>query len=285
MSGKSTPKYFIIDFKNESGYHFSCGNRLHKNDWGDGIVDKNRIVMNTLVYAKEIENGVGQADLIRQIADLAVGTVEIRREYIQHFKRELPKIRERAHRDHMRVLYSVPDEIFVNGRINPNLQQYLNEGKAMGIEAIKWNVGDFAHFKGRLKDALQPIVSQGIQVNVENDQTETSGSMQSLISFLTAVEANAIDLGCVYDMGNWRFVQENELAAAAKLGRYVRYIHVKDVRNENGKPVVCPLDDGVIQWRDVLDRLPQNVPVAIEYPVDDKSILIKGIQLLEKYGE
>lgn len=47
---------------------------------------------------------------------------------------------------------------------------------------------------------------------------------------MKAVTKAGVNIGYVYDLGNWRFVGEDERAAAELLKDYVQYIHVKDVQ-------------------------------------------------------
>ncbi|MGF7437473.1 sugar phosphate isomerase/epimerase family protein [Lentilactobacillus senioris] len=239
------------------------------------------IVVNTLEFQKELQSGVAQASLFERIANLGATGVEVRREYITDFDQELANIKANSQKFNLTVFYSVPDEVFVNGKLNDQLPKYLAEGTKMGITAIKFNTGDYANFHGDLKATLDPIVSTGIQVNVENDQTQVSGTIAPLQNFLQAVKDSQIDLGYVYDLGNWRYVGENEITAAQKLGEFTRYIHLKDVQVTDGKPAVTPLDDGELDWHKVLNILPKDLPIAIEYPSDSDAIVKAGIEKVE----
>lgn len=235
------------------------------------------IVVNTLEFQKELQNGTPQASLFKKIASLGATGVEVRREYINDMGRELADIKTNSQKFNLTVFYSVPDEVFVNGQLNDQLPTYLAEGAQMGITAIKFNTGDYAHFQGDLKAALTPIVSTGIQVNVENDQTQVSGTIAPLKQFLGAVKEQQIDLGYVYDLGNWRYVGEDEITAAHELSEYTRYIHLKDIKTVAGKPTVVPLDDGELDWHEVLNILPKGLPIAIEYPSANDEVVSTGI--------
>lgn len=235
------------------------------------------IVVNTLEFQKELKYGIPQASLFEKIAKLGATGVEVRREYINDFDKELADIKANSQKFNLTVFYSVPDEVFVNGQLNNQLPAYLEEGTQMGITAIKFNTGDYANFNGNLKAELTPIVSTGIQVNVENDQTQVSGTIAPLKNFLQAIKENQIDLGYVYDLGNWRYVGENEITAANELGEFTRYIHLKDVQTVDDMPTVVPLDEGELDWHEVLNILPKGLPIAIEYPSDNDEIIKAGI--------
>lgn len=240
------------------------------------------VVVNTLVYLDQLNAGTLQSELIKGIKGVGGDSAEIRREFIHDFETELPEIKRVAEDEGLQLFYSVPDEVFENGAVNPRLKGYLDEGTKMGIHAIKFNIGDFANFKGNLAKELAFLSNSPIQVNVENDQTQVSGTMNPIAEFLAAVDVNEIDIRYVYDLGNWRFVGEDELKAAKDFAKYTRYIHVKDVTTVDGQPQVVPLDKGDIDWRQALSLLPGYVPVAIEYPVDSDAVLADGISLVKK---
>ncbi|MGO2518352.1 MAG: sugar phosphate isomerase/epimerase family protein, partial [Leuconostoc falkenbergense] len=84
--------------------------------------------------------------------------------------------------------------------------------------------------------------------------------------------------------GNWRYVGEDEVVAAKALTPYVRYIHVKDDKGSGDNLVTVPLNDGDINWQAILTILPQDVPVAVEYPTASEQVIIDGVQALEAYN-
>lgn len=239
----------------------------------------NKLVLNFLVFADRVANGALQSELLQEIADLGFSQVEIRREYFKDLEEEMPVIQREAERLNLKLFYSVPDEVYVDGQINSKIPKYLDEAKKMGVTHVKWNIGTF---NGDLQeDKLKTLIDQGIAISIENDQTQTSGTIKAINTFMKAINEADLDLGYVYDLGNWRFVGENEIEAAELLKEYVRYIHVKDVRYENQKPQATGLDHGEIDWRNVLQILPKDVPVAIEYPTTSNTEIIEAKELLE----
>lgn len=241
---------------------------------------KEQIVLNLLVFANEVEAGVLQAELLTKAKELGFNKVELRREYFKDIEAEMPVIKKTAEEQEIELFYSVPDEVFVKQELNPKLTEYLMEAKQLGVKHIKWNIGDF-HPNSSLRE-LQALTEKGIEVNIENDQTQTSGTIQAILTFMEAVKEAKLAIGYVYDLGNWRFVGESEEAAAEQLAEYVRYIHVKDVAYVQDQPQAAELDKGVIEWRKMLDILPQDVPVAIEYPTTSDEQILAAKHLLEE---
>lgn len=238
----------------------------------------NTIVVNTLEFESELKSGTLQEDLFERISEMGANAVEVRREFINDFDRELPNISKNAQKFNLEVFYSIPEVLFINGKVNPKLPNYLNESKLMGSKAAKFNIGDYSHFRGNLGQALKELTSSGIQINIENDQSTTSGKIAPINKFLVDATDQGIDIGYVYDLGNWRYVQEDENTAAEILGKYTRYIHLKDVSLVNDKPTVVPLDDGIIDWKSILAILPKDVPIAIEYPAENDTTIKNGIE-------
>ncbi|MGX6977971.1 sugar phosphate isomerase/epimerase family protein [Vagococcus elongatus] len=241
----------------------------------------NNLVLNLLVFDDKRREGTLQADMILHGMTLGFKAFEIRREYFEDMTKEIPMIKKLVDEFSLDLFYSVPDEVFVDGKINPKLKDYLIEADQLGVKHIKWNIGDFAHFSGDINE-LKGLTQEGIAISVENDQTQTSGRIEPIDVFMGKVKENKISIGYVYDLGNWRFVGEDEHRAAELLNKYVTYIHVKDVKTIQGKPTAAGLGKGEIQWQKVLDILPRDVPIAIEYPTVSDEEILDAKELLEK---
>lgn len=242
---------------------------------------KKNLVLNFLVFEEKVKKGVDQSDLIVEASRLGFEKVELRREYFRNLEKEIPIIKEVAERENIELFYSVPDEVFVNKKVNSNLKEYLQEARQMGVKHIKWNIGDFT--PGISLEQLRELTATtSIEINIENDQTQTSGIISAIKKFMEAVQKENIPIGYVYDLGNWRFVGESEIEAAKILKDFVRFIHVKDVAYLDGKPQAAGLDHGVVDWREILNILPTNCPIAIEYPTSSNQEILEAKKLLEE---
>lgn len=239
------------------------------------------IVLNLLVFNQQFVEGKTQKELVEKGIELGFNQIEVRREYFRELKSELLDIKKIVDKSNIKLFYSVPEEVFVMGEINPHLTDYLLEAKEMGAHHIKFNIGDFENYHGKLTK-LKKLTESGINVRIENDQTEISGKIKAIDEFMKAVTHEGIEISYVYDLGNWRFVGEDEREAAQKLTKYVTYIHVKDVENLSGKPVAAALDQGEINWREILDILPTDIPIAIEYPTTTDEEIKTAKKLLEE---
>ncbi|GHP14439.1 hypothetical protein YK48G_18640 [Lentilactobacillus fungorum] len=242
------------------------------------------LILNTWIFEDDVQNGVKQADLVDRVAKLGADGIEVRREYFKDFDSELSAVKNRANAHNLIVNYSVPDVVFEpDGAVNPKLGQYFEEGKAMGISKIKFNTGNFDHFDGDLKEALGQFPIDDIEMNVENDQTAVSGTVEAIKAFLTAAQAAGLSqLGYVYDLGNWAFTHGDAVLAAKQLAPFTHYIHLKNTIDHNGELTTSDdLDTGIFDWRQLLTYLPTDVAFALEYPMKSDEQIKKQVKLLK----
>lgn len=81
---------------------------------------KEKLVLNFLVFADKVKDGALQANLLQKAADLGFTQVEIRREYFRDINEEKTVIESEAKRLGLDLFYSVPDEVYVNGKSIPS---------------------------------------------------------------------------------------------------------------------------------------------------------------------
>ncbi|WP_268912365.1 sugar phosphate isomerase/epimerase family protein [Lentilactobacillus sp. SPB1-3] len=240
------------------------------------------LILNTWIFEKDVKNGALQTDLIDRVAKLGADGIEVRREYFKNIGDESVVIGNKAKENNLIVNYSVPDVVFLeDGKLNPKLPQYFEEGKTMGISKIKFNTGNFDEFKGDLVAEFNKLPINEIEMNVENDQTRVSGTIDTIDTFLgAAYQAGLTQLGYVYDLGNWAFTHGDANEAAARLSKYTHYIHLKNTIDDGNKLVTSDdLDEGVFDWVDIVKRLPKNVQYALEYPMDSDEQIAQQIKL------
>lgn len=242
---------------------------------------KKLIVLNTLVFSEYIKNGFKQEQLFEFVDSCNVSNIEVRREYIKDLDSELDAISKVAKKMNINIFYSVPKTIFVDGKVDKkNLNKYLKEAKQMNCNDVKLNIGNYGDYKGNLKEDLKEISDSNINITVENDQTYENGTYKNIFRFLNDCKVKNIDIGYVYDIGNWYWVSEDEIENAKKLKEFTTYIHLKDIKKTNDCNITLPLDKGNIKWREVMDILPKNIPVGLEYPCDDILFVQQDIKKL-----
>lgn len=229
---------------------------------------KEQIVINTIVFREDIEKGKSQVDLLKSIKDYGVKNIEIRREYLKNLDKELTMIRDFAKEYNIKLFYSVPEMLFVNGKLNKDgIKKYNEEAEKLGASLMKLVIGQFEHIGEDDTEFLSKILIDKEKIfTVENDQTEMCGKVDVIEKFLDQCLINNLPIYFTFDIGNWFWVKEDPVKNSDILRKYVKYIHIKDVKFENGIPKAVHLGNGIVNFLEVLKHLPDNVPVAIEYP-------------------
>lgn len=244
--------------------------------------NKMNLILNTWIFESAVKEGTTQTELVDRVAKLGVDGIEVRREYFTDIAQETKAVGEHAKQQGLIVNYSVPDEVFLeDGTINPKLKQYFDEGSVMGISKIKFNTGHFDRFTGDLKEAFEGLPLDRIEMNVENDQTPVSGTVKAIKTFLDAAhDAGLVQLGYVYDLGNWGFTHGDAVQSAKDLAKYTHYIHLKNTIDQDGTMVTSDdLNTGMFDWKDIISFLPHDVSFALEYPMKDDEQILEQIKV------
>lgn len=244
---------------------------------------KSNIIINTLVYEQAHNNGVQQIDFLDDIKVQGIDTVEVRREYFFEIKNEIGPLKEKISQNNMNLYLSIPDMIFdPAGHVNSKFSQYVKEAESMDAIAMKMNIGHFQ--KAQLSDwnMFQELMSDKVQLNVENDQTQLNGTLAPISEFFNIVEEKQIKIKFVFDSYNWRYTDEDEMIAAQQLKSYITILHFKNVVRSDNSYQVVPFDQGIGDWKLLLNAMPINTPIVLEYPEASFDQLKKQIGTLVK---
>jgi len=229
---------------------------------------KHAVFVVTAAYGKNTVLALGgQSKLLPIIALSGAAGVEIRRELLTPTDlQSLPELARAIAAHGLRCFYSVPEALFTaGGTSNPLLPQLFAEAEQLGAERLKLSLGDFTTSVGT--EALAALLkTQSVELLVENDQT-ACGTLAPLQAFFNRATADRLPVSMTFDMGNWHWVEQPPLAAADALAAVVSYIHVKvAARSGNGWQAVPPQPSDP-SWSQLLERLPDNVPRGIEFPL------------------
>jgi sugar phosphate isomerase/epimerase len=241
------------------------------------------IVINTFAFLDDLKSGMPQAEMFEKINTLGIKKVEVRREFIKDFNKELKDIRQVSDRFGIEVFYSVPDTLFKDGSLQAEaIENYCSEAKIMGCRNIKFNIGHYSSITNQDINKINSLSeSDSINFTIENNINEAEGKSKKIKSFMDECKRLNLKIKCTFDVGNWVWQNEDPEENAQLLKDEVTYIHLKDVGIENGPKAVL-LDEGVIPWKRILRVFKDDLPVAIEYPCypDPISILKSEIQKL-----
>lgn len=230
-------------------------------------MDKNLLVINTLVFLDQQKDGVLQCEMLEIINQLGVKKAEVRREFIKDFDIELIDIKKKASDLNIELFYSVPDLLYKNGELQyESIETYFKEAFTMGCSNVKMNIGDYNVVTQNDVNRMNKLCDQySINLKVENDQSKENGIVLKIKTFVEMYKQLGGNISITFDTGNWVWQNEDPIENAKQLKEHVTYIHLKDVLGkENPKTVL--LNEGDIQWKSILNILPKDVPLALEYP-------------------
>lgn len=231
--------------------------------------------VNTLVFLDELEEGVKkQWEYFPELAEMGVPFVEVRREYIRNLETELNETNKKAAQAGLALLYSVPSTLFRDKEVNPELGLYFKEAKMLGAIQVKVTMGSYDSLDEKIVSDIQSILDAypDIRLSIENDQSSEGGSPQAIERLMDkAVQAN-LKLGMTFDTGNFIYIGVDPLEAAKRLGKYVNYIHIKNVTISDEATSLSLFENGVIPIMLVLETLDDEdrIIAAIEYPCGPK---------------
>lgn len=245
-------------------------------------MEKDKLVINTLVFIEDLKAGVPQGLIMDIINELDIKSIEIRREFIKDFSKEILDIREKSKNYKMRVFYSVPEWIYKEGKVRfKEIETYFKEAYEMNCGNIKMNIGEVKEVSEEDIRKINKLSEKyNVKLTIENDQTAENGKVEKIYSFLKKVRELKGNISFTFDVANWIFQEEDPVENAKLLKAFVTYIHVKNI-GEKRKNVL--LDEGLLDLEKILSELPQNLPMALEYPCGTKEQLSLEINKLLKY--
>ncbi|NMF06699.1 sugar phosphate isomerase/epimerase family protein [Clostridium beijerinckii] len=233
----------------------------------------NQLGINLLVFKNELDKGIKQQQILEQIEALGVHIAEIRRECLKNLAEEILIINKLAKKFGIELYYSVPEKVAFEKKLNPDINVYFEEAKLMGATHIKFNIGDLVDLSLDEIKKLRDIIDKfEIKVTIENDQTPENGNLKCVVNAIDIINKNSLPIGYTFDLGNWYWQNEDPENAFDILRSAITVFHLKNVEFLNNKPTTTLLSKGQINWKAMLKKLSNNVPVIIEYPIRNEDI-------------
>ena len=173
----------------------------------------------------------------------------------------------------MTLYYSVPEKMVEDKVPNKNLTTYLEEAKKMNIQNVKFNIGSLNEIDRAGAEELKDILSKyEMTYTIENDQTDENGTFACTKETLEQIKKYELPIGYTMDLGNWYWQKEDPEKSLKELKDQITIFHLKNIAFENEKPGTVMLEDGVIPWKAMIEKLKDQVKVLIEYPIDEEKI-------------
>ncbi|WP_410512733.1 sugar phosphate isomerase/epimerase [Paenibacillus sp. BR2-3] len=244
-------------------------------------------VFTTTASLGPLASGHGQECCVPVAKAAGCAGIEIRRELFQEENPSLAALEKEIKTGRLVSVYSAPVELWnADGSLNTEkLDVVIPEALVIGAVWLKTSLGHYQPGTSDLAELEQYWASHvpaesALKLTVENDQTPHGGNVRKLQRFFGDCLQAGLPICMTFDIGNWNWTGEEGLQAAAALGNYVGYIHLKHVETVNGKFVTLALpEESGSLWRSILSLLPQDVPRTIEFPVEGEDL----IQALKQY--
>lgn len=228
--------------------------------------------INLLVYKEKLDQGIKQSALLKEIKKQGISLAEVRREYIKDQK-ELEDIAKTAKENEIKLYYSVPEKIIEEKLPNKNLRNYLEEAMIMKIQNVKFNIGSLDQIDQKGAEKLKEILEDyDLTYTIENDQTKENGTFACTKKTLEQIYKYELPVGYTMDLGNWYWQKEDLNTTFEELKNQISIFHLKNIDFKDGKPETVMLEDGKIEWMDMIGQLDDDVKVFLEYPIMEDEI-------------
>lgn len=228
--------------------------------------------INLLVYKEKLDQGIKQSALLKEIKKQGISLAEVRREYIKDQK-ELEDIAKTAKENEIKLYYSVPEKIIEEKLPNKNLRNYLEEAMIMKIQNVKFNIGSLDQIDQKGAEKLKEILEDyDLTYTIENDQTKENGTFACAKKTLEQIYKYELPVGYTMDLGNWYWQKEDPNTTFEELKNQISIFHLKNIDFKDGKPETVMLEDGKIEWMDMIGQLDDDVKVFLEYPIMEDEI-------------
>ncbi|WP_066891685.1 sugar phosphate isomerase/epimerase [Clostridium nigeriense] len=243
---------------------------------------REKIVINTLVLLEDLKSGVPQSLIMDKVNDIGIKNVEIRREFIKNFNEEVLNIREKANKYNMRIFYSVPELLFKANKLRvKEIEGFFNEAYNMSSHNIKMIIGEIDELTEEDVNIINDLCEKySIELTVENDQTPENGRVEKIYNFLKRNKELGGNISFTFDVGNWIFQDEDPIKNAERLKEFVTYVHLKNATEDRKNTLI---DKGILNIEKILINLPNNLPMALEYPCNSIEEINSEIEKILKF--
>ena len=224
-----------------------------------------QVSINTAVFLNQIQQGASQYQCLKQLVGEPLANVEVRGELFQGDTREveLDKIDQLCQKQSWDFYFSIPEELFTNGKLNQTIFDYLKLSERHHIRGLKISLGSFENLdENSLMKLRTALRDSEVKVTVEN-QPNINGTINVFKNNLITLLNKVPELGYTFDSGNWYWVNERPEEALLALKKDIPVFHLEELR---GNATVM-LDDGDTAWKSLVKNLDRTIPIFLEYDI------------------
>lgn len=226
--------------------------------------------INTAVFEDEIKKGKSQLECLERLPDKIIDSIEVRGEFFdeERVEEELEEISNLCEKNRWKLFYSVPQELFNSDGFNQDIENKIALAEKYNVSNLKYSLGHI-NVKNIDVNELNDILNNtSVNVTIEN-QPNDNGTLIDMKKAINYLNDNHIKLGYTFDSGNWYWIDENPHVAFDELRENISIFHLKDIKSKN----TMMLNNGDTDWRYMLNKLGENIPVFLEYGIDENKII------------
>lgn len=226
--------------------------------------------INTAVFEDEIKKGKSQLECLERLPDKIIDSIEVRGEFFdeERVEEELEEISNLCEKNRWKLFYSVPQELFNSDGFNQDIENKIALAEKYNVSNLKYSLGHINVKNVDVNELNDILNNTSVNVTIEN-QPNDNGSLVEMKKALNYLNDNHIKLGYTFDSGNWYWIDENPHVAFDELRENISVFHLKDIKSKN----TMMLNNGDTDWRYMLNKLGENIPVFLEYEIDENKII------------
>ncbi|VTS46142.1 AP endonuclease, family 2 [Streptococcus porcinus] len=244
------------------------------------MFEKENLIINSIAFKAQLEAGLLQENLLDQVFEMGFKRFEVRREFLKSIPQELEALKEKAKELDLALFYSINENLLVNNKINPNLNDLIQEARMLGAPFLKLNIGDATNLTLATLQALKELLSSDMRILVENNQDTRGGSLSNCSHFMSLVHQAGLPIGFVFDTANWAFLGESLSQATLKMCDFTTYLHCKNYQKSLfGLENSPSLFEGEIDITTIILQFPKARYLALEYTTTNDQLLADAQKL------
>ena len=226
--------------------------------------------INTAVFEDEIKKGKSQLECLERLPDKIIDSIEVRGEFFdeERVEEELEEISNLCEKNRWKLFYYVPQELFNSDGFNQDIENKIALAEKYNVSNLKYSLGHINVKNTDINELNDILNNTSVNVTIEN-QPNDNGSLVEMKKALNYLNDNHIKLGYTFDSGNWYWINENPHVAFDELRENISVFHLKDIKSKN----TMMLNNGDTDWRYMLNKLGENIPVFLEYGIDENKII------------
>lgn len=223
-----------------------------------------KLIINTAVFADDINAGKSQLEVLKRFSDLKIKVtgIQVRQEMFHgNWEGELRQIRKLCDQNNWNLFLSIPQGLLEKGRLNAGIRTAVKLADRFKVDELKFSCGNLRQLTDHIIRQIQEIDLKQIAFDIENEPNP-NGRLPVIKQGLEKLRAT--NIGFCFDSGNWRWISENSDRAFDELYDFIHVFHLKNIKHKQTVPLNQP---GEYDWRSMINACGNQIPVVVEYAI------------------